>query len=204
MSQTTTIISPADHGRRMSLAEFEHAEAREGRLYELSRGVITAIDVPNVRHFKLVDAVRCQYFNYQRLRPDGIYAIASGSECKLVIEGLESERHPDLAIYKTPPPKGDSDDDVWSHWIPEIVVEVISPSSRHRDYEEKPEEYLRFGVREYWIVDAELDQLQVLYRSRGRWAKRRVKPPDVHRTGLLPGFQFSIEAVFKAAGTKRT
>ena len=35
----------------------------------------------------------------------------------------------------------------WSRWS--------LPSSRHRDYEEKPEEYLRLGVGEYWIVDAD-------------------------------------------------
>ena len=54
MSKTITKIGPADHGRRMSLEEFDHAEGQEGYLYELSRGVITVADVPRRRHLLLV------------------------------------------------------------------------------------------------------------------------------------------------------
>jgi Uma2 family endonuclease len=197
---TTTIIGPSDHGRRMSLDEFDRAEGREGYLYELSRGVITVVDVPNPRHFKIVNATRRQFAAYDVAHPGQIYAIAGGSDCKLLIGGLESERHPDLAVYKTSPPDEEAGEDVWSLWVPEIVIEVVSPSSRQRDYEEKPEEYLRFGVREYWIIDAENQEVLVLRRSRGAWARRVIRPPDVYRTRLLPGFAFAPAAVFEAAG----
>jgi hypothetical protein len=45
MTQTVgrTIIGPADHGRRMSLDEFDTAVGLEGRLYELSRRVIVVL-----------------------------------------------------------------------------------------------------------------------------------------------------------------
>ena len=198
-SKIITRIGPADQGRRMSLEEFEHAEADDGRLYELSRGVITVVDVPKPRRLKLFDEVRQQFSDFKSKHPMLIYAIAGGGECKLLIPGLESERHPDLAIYKTPPPEGRNDDEVWSHWVPEIVVEVVSTSSRHRDYQEKPEEYLRLGVSEYWIIDADEGLMKVLRRSRGRWVEVAVRPPAGYKTRLLPGFEFSIETVFQAA-----
>jgi Uma2 family endonuclease len=199
-SKTITRIGPADQGRRMSLEEFEHAEAEGERLYELSRGAITVVDVPKPRHLKLFDALHQQFSDFKSKHPKLIYAIAGGGECKLLIADLESERHPDLAIYKTSPPEGRNDDEIWSQWVPEIVVEVVSPSSRHRDYQEKPEEYLRLGVGEYWIVDADEGLMKVLRRSRGRWVEYPVLPPAGYRTRLLPGFEFSIEAVFQAAG----
>jgi Uma2 family endonuclease len=195
--RTTTIIGPSDHGRLMSLDEFDLAEGRDGSLYELSRGVITAVDVPGPRHLAQVNAIRRQLHAYDALKPGRIHTIASGGECKILIAGLESERHPDLAIYKTPPP----DEEIWSQWVPGIVVEVVSPSSRRRDYEEKPEEYLRFGVIEYWISDADRKELIVLRRSRGRWAWRTIRPPDLYRTRLLPGLEFACGSVFDAAGT---
>jgi Uma2 family endonuclease len=204
MSHTTvTTIGPADHGRRMSLEEFENAEAEEGRSYELSRGTVTVVDVPNPGHLAQILSLRRQVHAYDLANPRRIHTIASGGECKLLIEGFESERHPDLAIYKTAPPEGVDADDIWSLWIPEIVVEVVSTSSRHRDYNENPEEYFRFGVREYWIVDAIEGHMKVLRRSRGRWSERTVKPPQVYKTPILPGFELSIEAVFKAAETGR-
>ncbi len=36
---------------------------------------------------------------------------------------------------------------------PDLVVEIISPSSVKRDWEDKRELYARYGVKEYWIVD---------------------------------------------------
>jgi Uma2 family endonuclease len=199
MTRTTTpatIIGPSDDGRRMSLEEFDHAEVREGYLYELSRGVITVSDIPHPRHLAIVTAIRRQFMAHDLAHPGRIYTIASGSECKLLIAGLVSERHPDLALYKTPPPE----EDVWSLWVPEIVVEVVSPSSRQRDYEEKPEEYLHFGVMEYWIVDADKAEMLVFRRSRGRWTERTIRPPAAYRTRLPPGFVFATGPVFAAAG----
>ena len=64
------------------------------------------VDVPRPRHFLLVDAIRQQLATYRQDHTGVIVAIAGGGECKLLIEGLESERHPDLAVYKTPLPEG--------------------------------------------------------------------------------------------------
>jgi Uma2 family endonuclease len=202
MNKALTTIGPADQGRRMTLAEFENLEGEEGHLYELSRGVITVVDVPNPRHLALIVAIRRVLHAHDAAHPGRIHTIASGGECKLLIEGLESERHPVVAVYKTPPPEAESDSELWSQWIPEIVVEVISPSSRYRDHEEKAEEYLRFGVREYWIVDPEDGMLKVLRRSRGRWAELLVRPPSVYRTKLLPGLELEIAAVLEAARSR--
>jgi Uma2 family endonuclease len=200
MSKIITRIGPADHGRRMSLDDFEDAEAQEGYLYELSRGVVTVSEIPHPIHFRLVDAVNQQLRAYQFTNPGQIVAIGAGSDCKLLIEGLGSERHPDVAVYKKDQPDAGTSFEIWARWVPELVIEVVSPGSRQRDYEEKPEEYLRLGVKEYWIVDADDRALVVMRRSRGRWVETTVRPPATHRTRLLPDFEFSIEAVFTTAG----
>ena len=47
---------------------------------------------------------------------------------------------------------------------PDLVVEVVSPSSRAHDYLRKAPRYLRAGVRELWIVDPDTRQT-VVYRA---------------------------------------
>lgn len=49
---------------------------------------------------------------------------------------------------------------------PDLVVEVVSPSSASRDYFLKAGRYQRAGVREYWIVDPATEQVTV-YRYDG-------------------------------------
>ena len=98
MGKTLIKIGPADHGRPMSLAEFEHAKVQEGYLYELSRGVITVSDVPNRRHMLQLDAIRKRAALCLQGDPPGPHLlIATGDECKLLVPAFESERHPDLS-----------------------------------------------------------------------------------------------------------
>ena len=58
---------------------------------------------------------------------------------------------------------------------PEIVVEIFSPSTRGRDEHLKRSLYAKFGVKEYWLVDPELGQVQALalegaeYKLRARF-----------------------------------
>lgn len=194
--KTAIKIGPKDNGRRMSLAEFDRAEAVDGYVYELSRGVITVVDVPNRKHLLQVDALRHQFAAFRVSRPDQIATLAGGGECKILLTDLESERHPDLAVYKSPPA---DEEEMWATWIPDIVVEVVSPGSEERDYVEKRQEYLAFGVREYWIIDAQKQEMLVLRRRGGRWVERAVRPPEVYETRLLPGLEFSCAQVFEAA-----
>jgi len=46
---------------------------------------------------------------------------------------------------------------------PDLVIEVVSPSTRNMDYGKKAFKYLNSGVREYWIVDREKNRITVHY-----------------------------------------
>ena len=61
-------------------------------------------------------------------------------ECKLLIPELESERHPDVAVYLEAP-KNRKGRTLWRTWVPDLIVEVVSESSRDRDYTEKRDDY---------------------------------------------------------------
>lgn len=192
-----TIVGPSDHGRRMTLDEFDTAEGVEGRLYELSRGEVVVTDVPNPPHGDTLDALRELLSAYRGARPGVIQRMFSGSDCKILIESTQSERHPDVAVYKTPPPSRDAS--VWSFWVPELVVEIVSPGSEHRDYVEKAEDYLFFGVQEYWVIDGFRGLVTVHRRSRGRWQKQELRRGDRYTTHVLPGFELVVDTVLPAA-----
>jgi Uma2 family endonuclease len=197
MATAVIRLGPGDHGRRMSLADFEHAQVEEGYLYELGRGVVIVSDVPNPPHLAQVNVIRMQLMAYALAKKLHPFTIASGSECKVLVEQLESERHPDLAIYRTSPPTADSE--AWATWVPELVVEVVSADSRDRDSQEKPEEYLAFGVKEYWIFDAEREEMTVLRRTRGKWKEQVIRPPQKYASRLFPGLEVDCALVFEAA-----
>ncbi len=61
---------------------------------------------------------------------------------------------------------------------PDLVVEVVSPSSRSKDLERLPTAYYAAGVREYWIVDARSKPLVFEILTRGATAFEHVPPDD--------------------------
>jgi Uma2 family endonuclease len=63
---------------------------------------------------------------------------------------------PDVAVYAEPPPE-----DRRGESVPEVVFEVLSPTSRRRDAGYKRRRYLEAGVREVWLLDAEEGAVEV-------------------------------------------
>jgi|ERR1051325_5134182 hypothetical protein len=101
LTKAKTKIGRRDHGRKMSLKAFEFVETEEGWLYELARGYVVVSDVPNFPHMRQA-LFQCENVDHYKVEnPGRIYAVLTGSECKLPIPEWESERHPDISIYLT-------------------------------------------------------------------------------------------------------
>lgn len=191
----TIAVGPEDHGRRMPFADFQKAEPATGHVYELARGVVEVTDIPNRTHAQVVNEIKRQLAAYWTEHPEVITFLSAGSESKIEMPGLESERHPDLSIYLTPMP---DDEYPWDKWLPAIVVEVVSPGAEahRRDYQIKRDEYLAAGIQEYWIVDPQERRMLALTRHGDRWREHRLAADAAHRTSLLPGLSLRLSAVF--------
>ena len=84
--------------------------------------------------------------------------------------------------------------------VPELVVEIGSPSTRKRDETIKRRLYERSGVSEYWVVDPELDVVRV-YRAGAEGFDKPVElsleAGDVLTTSLLPGLDLPLRKIFE-------
>lgn len=186
MATSTMIrITPADHGRRMSLEDFLDAECEEGYRYELARGVIEVGQIPGELHGLIVWYVLGLIRDYHLAHPGVIHRAGGGAEYRLALPIMISERHPDVAVTLRNTPKG-----LDGHRPPDLVMEVVSPGAEahHRDYVTKREEYLAFGVREYWIVDPIARRVLVLVRNGDAWVERVFQNDQAAEGLVLPGF----------------
>lgn len=70
---------------------------------------------------------------------------------------------------------------------PDLIVEIVSPESRIRDYHEKHHDYESAGVTEYWIVDPTYQTVDLFRLTDGRYTQI---PPDAEGklvSAVLPG-----------------
>jgi Uma2 family endonuclease len=83
---------------------------------------------------------------------------------------------------------------------PDFIIEILSDSTRRRDERLKHTLYEQHDVKEYWIVDPELDSVKIYRLQDGRYATPQeltLEQPQATLTmPLLPGFSLSLQKVF--------
>ncbi|MGH7598672.1 MAG: Uma2 family endonuclease [bacterium] len=78
----------------------------------------------------------------------------------------------------------------------DLVVELISPSSRWLDLGEKKDLYAKFGVREYWVIDLFRQAAYFLKNKNGVWEDLTVDAMGIVRSSVLPGFWLRVDWLF--------
>ena len=83
---------------------------------------------------------------------------------------------------------------------PDLAVEVLSPSTRRRDEITKRRLYERTCLREYWVVDPELETVKLYRAAEGRL----VKEPELSLEGshvlaspLFPDMNLPLSEIFR-------
>lgn len=94
-----------------------------------------------------------------------------GKPCEIFVDGADvylSEKDkvvPDLVIVCRPEIL--QDDGI--HGAPDLIVEILSPSTAKRDKGYKKDLYEKSGVREYWIVDPLNKAIEVYLLKNGKF-----------------------------------
>ena len=78
--------------------------------------------------------------------------------------------------------------------VPDLVVEVISPSERKSKVNKKTEQWLAFGVRSVWLVRPEGRTVEILSKDR---PSRILKEADILVDDVVPGFEIPVHVIFE-------
>ncbi|MEM2493638.1 MAG: Uma2 family endonuclease [Nitrososphaerota archaeon] len=112
-----------------------------------------------------------------------------------VVLGEENVVQPDILFVSNERHQIVREDGI--HGAPDLVVEVLSPSTVEKDQVFKRTLYAKYGVREYWIVDPDAQTIEVLtlgergYERAGLYTKT-----DVLESPLLVGLRIPLSEVF--------
>ncbi len=77
---------------------------------------------------------------------------------------------------------------------PDLVVEVLSPSTAKIDRTTKLKLYARFGVEEYWIIDPEGPAAEIYRREKESLElAAKLEGKDLLTSPLFPGFSLPLQ-----------
>ena len=86
----------------------------------------------------------------------------------------------------------------WVRGAPDLVVEILSPTTSSIDRGPKLKAYARYGVAECWIVDPEQRCIEVYQPSHeGYRLVRTSRQEETLTSALLPGLSLTVASLFQ-------
>ena len=180
---------PATATQLITAMEFAAMED-DGNLYELVRGELFEMSLPNGEHCQIQFQIAWLLKNL--VTPNKLGWV--GGEAGIITErDPDTVRGPDVYFYSitrlAKPPKS------FIEVPPDIAVEVLSPSDTKPSVRRKVREYLDAGVRLVWVVDPE-DKTVMVYSGSMRGVEYD-EADTLDGGNVLPGFTCKVADFFE-------
>lgn len=150
-------------GLRMTSDEFLHIPD-DGYNYELVDGIVSITPSPEPAHQSVTGEIYCQLANYLHAKPVGKVWPELDVCLGKSAGGGDLVYRPEVVFVRQERLSGIGRK---LSIVPDMVAEVVSHGSRRLDTQTKRQDYERFGVAEYWIMDPQRKSMAFL-RLQGR------------------------------------
>ena len=88
-------------------------------------------------------------------------------------------------------------DDAGCKGSPDLIVEILSPSTASKDLKEKYQLYEEHGVKEYWVVYPGEAVLEIFELQNGKYVSTgKFVKEDVVTSSVLVGLELNLQEVF--------
>lgn len=164
----------------------------EGTRYQLVEGDLLMAPAPNLYHQSITGRIHQLLANFLDQNPLGRVFIAP---CDVYLSEHDVVQ-PDVLFVSNARLGILAEDGVYGS--PDLVIEVLSPATAQLDKKQKRIVYARAGVKELWLVDPLLRQIQCYDFARDM-AKpvALIEENETLSTPLLPALAISALEVFK-------
>lgn len=161
-----------------ALPDGERAELIDGKIYYMAP--------PSRTHQRISGYLYSEIYNYIK---------SNNGDCEVYAAPFAVFLNKDDMNYVEPDISVICDnsklDDKGCHGAPDWVIEIVSPSSKPRDYMTKLFKYRTAGVREYWIVDPD-KQMVTVYGFEKETVEQYNFDEDVP-VGIYEGFSIAVK-----------
>ena len=164
----------------------------DGKRYEIIHGELTMPPAPNTVHQRIALKLEYELLKFNEKKNLGeMFHVPDD----IVLSDMNVAQ-PDILFIKNENLDIITDKNIAG--APDLVIEVLSPSSVDYDRIHKKEMYGMFGVKEFWVVDPIEEVIEVYFNK--NFELELVQQVDREGTVasfVLPGFQIDLQNVFK-------
>jgi len=171
----------------------DYAKWDDDKRYELIGGVAYMMSpAPLRQHQDILVEMVWQFKSFLKGKPCKVYAAPFDVRLNAAGDTDDTVVQPDIVIVCDKSKL----DKKGCNGAPDMVVEILSPSTVNLDRLIKFNKYLEAGVREYWIVDPETRSVQACMRENGKYVVSMYSDADTAPVKVLPGCLIDLKDVF--------
>ncbi len=164
----------------------------EGARGELIRGVLCETMPTGELHGKIVTRLVGALFSY--VEPRGAGTLFASDSGVWLEHDPDTVREPDVAFTSVERLPLDAWNTGYAEVVPDLVVEVASPSDSRREVHDKAHMWLNHGVRLVWVVQPETRTIDIYQADK---PIATIGDQDaLDGLGVLPGFTCEVSTVF--------
>jgi Uma2 family endonuclease len=177
--------------RRLTLKDYE--QLPDDQDYEIVDGALYLAPRARLGHQVISASLTALIFGYCENRNLG----AVIPDTDLIIDDRNTYLSPDIMYFEGDRFASVRKDD-WLRIIPDLAIEILSPSSEIYDRRTKRRVYAEIGVANYWIVDPRrLALFEHVLQPDGTYDENRVGGDEVFRPRLFPGLDIDVAQLLR-------
>lgn len=169
----------------------DYMRLREGAPYQLIAGQLVHEPAPTWQHQSIVNTIGTRLTNHIWAHNLG-HVVQAPIDVKLSDADVFQRDIVFISHERASIIRGHVDG------APDLVVEVLSPSTARNDLNPKRRMYESSGVLEYWIVDPATASIEILTNDAGQFATHdRAATSGLVHSKVLRGFTIDVADVFR-------
>jgi Uma2 family endonuclease len=167
----------------------------DGKRYELIGGYVHFLPTPSTRHQTILRNLSHSLGSHLRQDRSGEFFFAPLD----IVLGEDTALQPDLIFVSNA--RAGIIQENWIAGAPDLVVEVLSPSTAAYDRATKLPIYADAGVAEVWVIDSQAKTVEVLKLQGKKYLVKTTLAGDkVLTSNLFAGWQLSLNDLFDFRG----
>lgn len=178
---------------KFTYRDYKSLPESENRRYELIDGELTMVPAPAPYHQRV--SGNLEYILREFVQNYNL-GFVYHAPCDVVLSGKDVVQ-PDIFFISKGRSQIITKQDIKG--APDLIIEITSPFTAERDRTYKRTLYARSGVKEYWIVDVDKKEVEIMALG-----KRGFETLDTYKKGeekvkspLLQGLMIKLEEIFK-------
>lgn len=169
----------------------DYAKISDGKRYELIDGELLMTPSPFTRHQRIS---RKMEFMLEKFVTENNLGELFDAPCDVHLDN-ENVVQPDILFVSKGRLNIIGEKNIQG--APDLVIEIVSENSAYRDIVQKKRLYARFGIKEYWIVIPETEEIEIYILEENHYQLYKAyRKSESLETPVLKGLKMELKNIF--------